>query len=98
MEQAPWIGRPHFVSPFSSASSCRGWKHEEARRNSSERKAALFVILRGCENIQSGPRWWSLRCEIKERGGGDAVASLTTREAEIAAQPPQPEGLLAVCR
>src|SRR6266704_2942332 len=46
------------------------------------------VILRGCENIQSGPRWWSLRCEIKERGGGDAVASVTTSDAEIAAQPP----------
>src|SRR6266699_3916064 len=44
--------------------------------------------LGGCENIQSGPRWWSLRREIKERGGGDAVASLTTSDAEIAAQPP----------
>src|SRR5450759_3193618 len=33
-------------------------------------------------------RWWSLRCEIKERGGGDAVASSTTSDAEIAPQPP----------
>jgi len=33
-------------------------------------------------------RWWCLRGEIKARGGGDAVASLTTSNAEIAPQPP----------
>ncbi|MFN2442972.1 MAG: hypothetical protein ABR517_09830, partial [Thermoanaerobaculia bacterium] len=40
-------------------------------------------------------RWWSLRGEIKERGGGDAVASLTTSDAEIARNLDQPFGLRA---
>src|SRR5256714_11057782 len=46
------------------------------------------VALRGCEEIQSGPRWWSLRGETEERGGGDGVTSLTTSDSEIAPQPP----------
>src|SRR5713226_7837915 len=46
------------------------------------------LVLRGCEEIQSGPRWWSLRGEIEERGGGDVVTSLTTSDNEIAPQPP----------
>src|SRR5713226_4093532 len=46
------------------------------------------ATLRGCEEIQSGPRWWSLRGEIKERGGGDVLTSLTTSDGEIAPQPP----------
>src|SRR5712675_2402146 len=44
--------------------------------------------LRGCEEIQSGPRWWSLRGEMEERGGGDVMTSLTTSDAQIAPQPP----------
>ena len=36
---------------------------------------------------------WVLRGEVEERGGGDAVASLTTNDKEIARNPHPPEGL-----
>ena len=36
--------------------------------------------------------WFYLRGEIKERGGGDAETSATTRDTEIARNPHQPEG------
>ncbi len=50
--------------------------------------AALLGMARVVFHKYLAVRWWSLRCEIKERGGGDPVASSTTSDAEIAPQPP----------
>ncbi len=36
---------------------------------------------------------WVLRGEVAKRGGGDAVASLTTNDKEIARNPHPPKGL-----
>src|SRR5438552_1331105 len=60
----------------------------QAGRGATRMSVETSVGLRGCEEIQSGPRWWSLRGEMEERGGGDVMTSLTTSDAQIAPQPP----------
>ena len=60
----------------------------QGRRSKHSRTRDACVVASGLYWLNWDRRWWSLRCEIKERGGGDVVTSSTTSDAEIAPQPP----------
>src|SRR5438552_17191029 len=62
------------VSCFVSGAAWRSSRSKDLAKLAWQRWSEPFIgrsriTLRGCEEIQSGPRWWSLRGEMEERGG-----------------------------